>query len=273
MIEPYSVIDVVQILAINMIVLLVLMVLAWAVTLPLKDPTLIDAMWAFGHIAVAIATFLQADMGAQSRQYLLLVLVGLWGVRLGGYMLMRWAVHGVDKRYEGLVERARERHGWGYGRAALVYVFLLQAPILWLASLSLQLGQLSPTPAQLGLMAWAGAAIALFGLGYETIADWQMSRFRADPDNRGRTMRYGLWRYSRHPNYFGEALVWWGIFLIAAESGSLGWLALPGVLFVTFTLVKWSGAGILEKRMHDTRPDYAEYVASTNRIIPGPPRG
>lgn len=258
-------------LGVNFAVALGLLLLVWLVCLKLRDATIVDAFWAFGHVAVAISSYVQAIDGYDPRKQLILGLTVLWGLRLGGYMLWRWRDHGPDRRYASLIGKAQRDRGWGFAKASLLLVFLTQAPVLWLASLPAQLGQFAAEPAALGPLAWIGAGVAVFGLIYESIADAQMNRFRARPDARERTMNEGLWRYSRHPNYFGEALVWVGIFLVGAETAP-GWFALPGVLFLIWTLNKWSGAATLEPRLTRTRPGYAEYVATTNRFIPGPPR-
>ena len=113
--------------------------------------------------------------------------------------------------------------------------------------------------------------IALVGIAFETIGDWQLTRFRRDPANRARVMDRGLWRYTRHPNYFGDACVWWGLYLIAAETAAGRW-AIVGPLFLTYTLLKWSGAALLERRLSRSRPGYAEYVARTSAFIPWFPR-
>lgn len=263
--------EIIQFLAINFAVVLALLLLLWGVCLVIRDATVVDAMWAFGHIAVAVAAFVQTPDGAEPRRLLLLGLCVLWGLRLGGYMLWRWRVHGPDRRYASLIGKAQRDRGWGFAKASLLLVFLTQAPVLWLSSLPVQLGQIPAEPAGLGPLAFIGAAVALFGLAYETLADIQMARFRARPGSREQVMDEGLWRWSRHPNYFGEAVVWWGIFLVGAETG-LGWFALPGVLFLTWTLNKWSGAPTMEPRLTRNRPGYAAYVASTNRFLPGPKR-
>lgn len=263
--------DIALALLINFAVALGLLLIVWLVCLALRDATIVDAFWAFGHIAVAIASFVQATEGYEPRKLLILGLCVLWGLRLGGYMLWRWRAHGPDRRYASLIGKAGRDRGWGFAKASLLLVFLTQAPVLWLSSLPAQLGQFAATPAALGPLAWIGAAVALFGLAYESVADFQMQRFRARPDARDRVMNQGLWRYCRHPNYFGEALVWIGIFLVGAETLP-GWFALPGVLFLIWTLNKWSGAATLEPRLTRTRAGYADYVATTNRFIPWPPR-
>ena len=121
-------------------------------------------------------------------------------------------------------------------------------------------------------MAGVGTAVALIGIGFETIGDWQLNRFRADPANKGKVLDTGLWRYTRHPNYFGDACTWWGIWLIAAETGLAGWISVIGPLFLTFTLTRWSGKPMLEHGLRKSRPDYVDYVRRTSGFFPLPPK-
>ena len=161
-----------------------------------------------------------------------------------------------------------------YGSAALRAVFGPQAVLLFLTCLPAQMGILgSSEPAPLGPLAWAGLALWSLGVFFEWVGDWQLAKFRADPDNKGKVMDTGLWRYTRHPNYFGDACAWWGIWLAAADAG--WWIAAAsagGPLFLTFTLTRWSGKPLLEKSLAKRRPGYAEYVARTSGFVPWLPK-
>jgi steroid 5-alpha reductase family enzyme len=152
---------------------------------------------------------------------------------------------------------------------ALRKIYLTQGPVLWFVSLPVQVAQLEKGP--LGFMAWAGAAVWLAGFVFETVGDFQLSRFRADPANRGRVMDRGLWRYTRHPNYFGDACVWWGLFLIACDH-RIGALTVLSPALMTFLLVRGTGKPLLEEGMKSTRPGYEEYAARTSGFVPLPPR-
>ncbi|MGY6661593.1 MAG: DUF1295 domain-containing protein [Glycocaulis sp.] len=261
--------DVITVLATNLAVLAAGFFILWLVCIALKDCTIVDAYWALGAVVLAVSTFLQSGQG--DRAVLLLVITGLWGARLTAYMYWRWRDHGPDRRYKRMFERLKEEKGWGFARASLIAVILTQAPLQFLVTLPVQLGPIDAVPAALGILAWTGAAIALFGLVFESIADWQLTRFRKNPANAGKVMQHGLWKYSRHPNYFGEALVWWGLFLIAAET-STGLWSFAGPAFLTWTLIKWSGAPTMEYRMRKTKPDYVAYIERTSGFIPWPPR-
>ena len=259
-----------QILAINALTVVVAFTLLWAICASIRDVTMVDAWWSLGMALMALATFLQLG-GGTDRRVLLLGLCSLWAIRLGGYLFWRWRDHGPDRRYVRMMEKAKEARGWSYGRASFWLVFATQAPLQFIVALPAMLGQIPPEPVELGTLAYIGATLALFGILFESIADWQLTRFRKNPANQGKVLSTGLWHYTRHPNYFGDACLWWGLFLIGAET-SLGWLALPGPLLLTWTLMKWSGAPTLEFRMRKTKPDYVAYIERTSGFFPWPPK-
>jgi steroid 5-alpha reductase family enzyme len=259
-----------QYLAINFAVLVVAFLTLWQICARIKDVTVVDSFWALGMVILACASFLQLG-AATPRRLLLLAICALWGLRLGGYLIWRWRDHGPDRRYVSLMAKAKADKGWGYAEASLRLVFATQAPMLFIVCLPVQLGQFPAQPISLGPLAWAGAGLALAGVLFESLGDWQLTRFRKDPKNGGQVLNTGLWRYTRHPNYFGDACVWWGLYLIAAET-SVGLWALPGPVLLTWTLMKWSGVPTLEHRLRKTRPDYAGYIARTSGFIPWPPK-
>ncbi|OYY71864.1 DUF1295 domain-containing protein [Sphingomonas sp. 28-63-12] len=257
--------SVVVLLATNALVLTLLFVLMWLITLETRDVTPVDSVWALGMVALALASWLQTD-GDPGRKALLLGLCGLWGVRLGGYLLWRWRQQGPDRRYVTMFAKAEEAKGWGFGQASARMVYLTQAPLLFIVCLPVQLGQLDPKPG-IGVIGLIGAVAAMIGIAFETIGDWQLVRFRADPANQGRILTTGLWRYTRHPNYFGDACTWWGLYLIGAGSMTGLW-ALPGPILLTWTLIKWSGVPTTEGRMRRKKPDYEDYARRTSGFIP-----
>jgi steroid 5-alpha reductase family enzyme len=201
---------------------------------------------------------------------LLTGLCAVWGIRLATHLLRRWHQQGPDPRYVAIVGRTQKRKGWSFTKAAALMVFALQAPLLFIVALPVQLGQLDREP-RLGPLALIGAALAIIGIAVETVGDLQLSRFKADPDNATAVMDRGLWRYTRHPNYFGDACTWWGLFLIAAETASGRW-ALPGPILLTWTLARWSGAPLVERKLRRTRPGYEEYIARTPSFVPWFPK-
>jgi steroid 5-alpha reductase family enzyme len=261
----------VEMLLVNAGVLVAVVLVLWAISVKIDDVSFIDSFWGGGMALMAFTSWLQlSDRGALA--HLLLAMTAAWGLRLAIYLLRRWRAEGQDKRYERMLRKDREKGR--FALAALTKVWLGQALLLFLVSSPAQVGILSSGPAQpIAGIAWLGIALYLVGITFEWVGDWQLSRFKADPANKGEVMDSGLWRYTRHPNYFGDACAWWGIWLVAA---SVGWevaaWTVAGPLFLTFTLVKWSGAALLEKGMKHSRPGYEEYKKRTSAFIPMPPK-
>jgi steroid 5-alpha reductase family enzyme len=259
-----------QVLAVNAVVLIAAFLTLWAVCVRIRDVTVVDAFWAFGMVILAVSTFLQTGP-ATPRRLLLVGLCALWGLRLAGYLTWRWRTHGPDRRYRTMLGKAETHRGWGFAKASLLLVFATQEPLLFIVCLPVQLGQMEPSALPLGPLAYAGAGLALVGVFFESVGDWQLTRFRADPANQGQVLNTGLWRYTRHPNYFGDACVWWGIYLGAATPpGGLG--ALPGRVLLPWPLIKGSGAPPLEGRLKRPRPDYLAYIETTSGFLPWPPK-
>jgi len=245
--------------------ILALMLATWVVSLALHNASIVDIVWGLGFVLVAWAVRAVAD-GNDARQWLLVAMATLWGLRLSGYLFVRNHGNGEDFRYQAM----RRRYGERFGLISLVTVFLLQGTIMWVVSLPLQLGQVRASPG-IGVLAVVGIVVWIVGLAFESIGDAQLAAFKRDPANRGTVMDRGLWRYTRHPNYFGDACVWWGIALVAAEAG-IGAVGLVGALVMTIFLRNVSGVTLLEKSLHKRREGYAEYVARTSPFVPRPPR-
>ncbi len=236
---------------------------AWLISLPLKNASIVDSFWALFFVVGAAAYYLALQQSGP-RVLLIFALLLVWAARLSGYITWRNWGHDEDRRYRDI----RARNQPHYQFKSLFYVFGLQAVLAWMVALPL-LGALSGQRALSWLDA-LGVALWLSGFLFETIGDWQLARFKADPGNAGKVMEHGLWRYTRHPNYFGEALLWWGFWLIAVAAGNAWTLVSP--LVMTLLLVKFSGVALLEKDLKVRRPDYAHYMRRTNAFIPGPPR-
>ncbi len=260
--------QVLTVLAVNLGVVAAAFFVIWLLIQLTRDCTPVDAYWGIGMGIIATSTFLQVPQ--TERSWALLILGWMWALRLGAYMLWRWVDHGSDRRYVRMLEKAKEKRGQGLAMASFMLVIVPQAPLQFLVSLPLQLGQIPGEAATLGLIGKIGVAVALMGLAWETIADMQLTRFRKNPANQGQVMSSGLWRYSRHPNYFGEASFWWGLFLIAAET-SVGLITIVSPAVLTWILINWSGAPTMEHRMRKEKPGYREYVESTSLFIPMPP--
>jgi steroid 5-alpha reductase family enzyme len=256
--------SVAAILLLNLAVALGAMTLLWLVSLARRDASLVDAWWGPGFALLAWVDV--AAAGAAPRSVLAASLVSLWAARLGGYLL--WRNHGQpeDPRYEAM----RRRHGARFPWVSLATVFALQGVLQVAVGLPVWLVAARPGPTPLGVVDLAGAVIFAAGLAFETIGDLQLARFRADPASRGRVMDRGLWSWTRHPNYFGDCLAWWGLFVVALAS-PLGWASLPGPALMTFLLLRVSGVALLERSIGKRRPGYAEYVERVPAFVPRPP--
>ncbi len=257
-----------EMLLINFAAVALLMLVLWRYAVAIRDVSFIDAFWAYGMVIVAIVTFVFAD-GDGVRKYVLLGLVSLWGLRLGTHLLIRWRAAGVDPRYAAILRAATEKKGLSYARASFQHVFGLQAILLFVVCLPVQLGQMGTAP--FGGLGVLGAFIALFGIAFETIGDAQLTRHRSNPAMKGKVLDTGLWRYTRHPNYFGDCCTWWGIWIVAAETTAGLW-ALPGPILLTWLLTRLSGVPMLEYSLRKTRPGYADYIARTSGFFPWPPK-
>lgn len=247
------------------LVIAALMVGTWLLSVAIKNASIVDIVWGLGFVAVAWAVRLTED-GDTARQNLLVAMVSLWGLRLGGYLFWRNHGKGEDYRYKAM----RKHWGARFPIVSLVTVFTLQGVLMWTVSLGVQLAQGSDSPG-LGLLAALGIALWLVGVFFETVGDAQLARFKKDPANAGQVMNRGLWRYTRHPNYFGDACVWWGIALVAAETGPGRW-GLLGAAVMNVLLVRVSGVALLEKSLSKRKPGYEEYVRRTSSFFPLPPK-
>ena len=243
------------------------MLALWLLSLALRNASIVDIWWGPGIALSATAAWWSAGASSHPRALLLIALGWLWAARLGGYLLWRNTGHAEDPRYQAM------RRYWGarFPLISLATVFSLQGVLQWIVSLSPQLGSASPGAAPLGALDALGALLFALGLGFEAIGDAQLARFKADPANAGRVMDRGLWRFTRHPNYFGDALAHWGLFAIALGS-SAGWLAAISPFVMTFLLLRISGVALLERSIGKRRPDYAEYQRRTSAFFPLPPR-
>lgn len=262
--------DAIALLLHNLVLIFGVMIVLWGVAVAIKDVSFIDAVWPMGMVLLAAATFWLTG-AASPAAVLLLLLTAAWGVRLGLHLFVRWRRNGVDPRYAKIIASAQDKKGWSFAKTALLQVFLLQGPLLFMVCLPAQLGIWRG--GDISALAMAGASIAIIGIVFETVGDWQLEAFRANPANKGKVLNTGLWRYTRHPNYFGDACTWWGIWAVALSTGwDVGLASLIGPVFLNFTLVKWSGAAMLERGLKKTRPDYADYIARTSAFFPLPPR-
>lgn len=235
----------------------------WVISLWKRDVSIVDGVWSVFFLAAATSfAFTLPSLGP--RGIILLTLLGLWAARLCTYITWRNWGHPEDSRYQTIRQNNQPNFVW----KSLYLIFVLQALLAWVISAPLLVILASPIPLQ-----WSdflGIAIMLFGLSFESLADWQLAKFKANLENKGKVMDTGLWRYTRHPNYFGEFCVWWGFFLLAIASGA--WATIISPLIMSFLLLKVSGVPMLEKDIIHRRPAYRDYVSHTNAFFPGPPK-
>ncbi len=247
------------------VAIVALMIGTWLLSLVWHDASIVDPVWPLGFVIVVWVTRAIAD-GNSARQWLLVVMVTLWGLRLSGYLAWRKRAAPEDYRYQAM----RRHYGDRFGIISLFTVFALQGVLMWVVSLPAQLGQVRADP-DVGVLAVIGVTVWLVGITFESVGDAQLARFKSRPESAGHVMDQGLWKYTRHPNYFGDACVWWGIALVAAEAG-IGAIGIAGALVMSVLLVRVSGVPMLERTMAKRRPGYADYVARTSAFIPRPPK-
>jgi len=241
-------------------VLLAAAALTWAVSVMQRNVTIVDTLWPVLFILAAVTYAAAGPAGP--RAWLLVALAGLWGARLTIYLAWRNFGHDEDRRYRAI----RQRNEPNFALKSLYLIFGFQAVLAWVISLPLAGAAAGDSP--LGWLDAAGVAAWLVGLVFEAGGDWQLARFKRDPANAGQVMDRGLWRYTRHPNYFGDFCVWWGFYLMALAAGA--WWTIVGPLIMSFLLLRFSGVRLLERDIGERRPAYAEYVRRTNSFFPGP---
>jgi steroid 5-alpha reductase family enzyme len=251
-------------LLIGLASLVALFTVLWLISLAIRNASIVDICWGLAFVVLALAYWSTTE-GFLPRRLLMTVLVSVWGVRLAWYIGSRNIGHGEDFRYA----KWRRDHADAWWWYSYFKVFLLQATIAWVVGLPLYFAIGASEPSRLTLADVTGAAIFVVGFLFEAIGDAQMRRFRADASNQGRVMDKGLWRYTRHPNYFGEALLWWGLGLIGASTPG-GLVGLLGPAVITLLLLRVSGVTLLESTLSKTKAGYAEYVQSTSAFVPMP---
>ena len=237
--------------------------IVWLLSLAKRDVSIVDSLWA-PFFVVAALTYFSTVTDVFPRAYVVIALVSLWALRLFTYITWRNWGEGEDFRYQAM----REKRGKSFAWQSLFIVFTLQAAIAWLVSISL-LGAIHSVY-EMGNLDLIGIIVFAVGFLFEAVGDWQLARFKANPDSKGKVMDKGLWRYTRHPNYFGNFTLWWGLYLIALSAGA--WWSFPGPIIMSFFLLKVSGVAMLEKDIGERRPKYADYIKRTNAFFPGPPK-
>ena len=248
------------------VVVLAAVLLLWLVSLARHDASVVDPFWGPGFVLVALTAYAVGE-GHEPRRLLIVGMTALWGLRLGAHLLRRNLREGEDRRYRAM----RAYWGASFAWVSLLTVFLLQGTLMWLISWPIQAAVTAAQPQRFGVLDAIGLLVWSVGFLFEAVGDHQLRRFKADPANSGRVLDRGVWAYTRHPNYFGDALVWWGIFLVAAGTPG-GWLTVFAPLMMTFFLLRVSGVTMLERDIAERRPAYRDYVERTSAFIPWPPK-
>jgi steroid 5-alpha reductase family enzyme len=249
---------------IGLLTVLAASTVVWAVSLGRRDASIADIAWGPGFALVAW-TYVLLLGAVHPRSLVAAALITLWALRLA--LHIGWRHRGEDPRYRAM----RARHGDAFWWRSLFVVFWLQAVILWFVALPILAIAGLPSPAQIRSTDAAGLVLFTIGFAFEAIGDYQLTRFRSDPSNRGRVLDTGLWGYTRHPNYFGDALLWWGVYLVACST-TRGWMTVASPLLMTVLLLKVSGVTLLESSLKTSKPDYADYIERTPAFVPWFPR-
>ena len=254
-----------QIAAWNVALVLGFMTALWVVSVRKRNASIVDPCWSICFLIVTVHS--AAKSGVTPAKTLLLVMVVLWSVRLCLHLLIRGWGQPEDPRYAKFRRRfGRERYWW----FSFFQVFLLQGSLALLISAPLQLVAVAKPPDGVSVADWIGLSVFTIGFFFEVVADRQLQVFRRNPQNEGKVLASGLWRLSRHPNYFGEAVLWWGLWLCAVDE-PWGWMAVLSPVLMTFLLLRVSGVAMLEPQLAATKPGYAAYVATTSTFVPRKP--
>ncbi len=251
---------------VNLLAAAGLMSAGWIYRLIKNNVTIADSLWGLGFILIAWLTFFRAD-GFLGRKIMITVLVTLWGLRLFIHLSLRNRGKGEDPRYG----QWRKKYGDSFWLVSLFKVFLVQALFQWCIALGIQYGQLSGTPAHFTLLDFTGLIMWITGFVIESSADMQLKQFLADPSNKGKIMNRKLWKYSRHPNYFGESLMWWGLFIIVLST-PWGFWTIVSPLLITYTLLKLTGVTLMEETQFAGNMEYQQYIKQTSSFVPWFPK-
>jgi steroid 5-alpha reductase family enzyme len=256
-----------QVYGIGALAILALMVSVWVVSLLLKNTSIVDIFWGMGFVLVNWIYFSLTPAGPMTRKLIVGVLVTIWGIRLSSYVLWRNWGKPEDFRYR----KWRDEHGQRWWWYSLFQTFLLQGFLMWVISAPLLAVHFGASASShltgldyLAIVTWC------VGFVFEAVGDLQLARFKSQPTNRGKVLDRGLWRYTRHPNYFGDATQWWSYYLFAVKAGGFWTIFSP--LLMTALLLRVSGVALLEKTLQETKPQYREYIESTSPFLPWFPK-
>lgn len=250
-----------------------MMVGMWLLSIKLRNVSIVDIGWGLGFVLVMGVTHGVSLMHGEwnCERLILPIVIGIWGLRLSGYIAWRNVGHGEDYRYREMRERNGSRFVW----SSLWRVFGLQGAVMWIVSLPIQTPLAWPAQTEpSGIIVGIGMVVWGIGQFFEAVGDYQLARFKSRPENKGRVMNRGLWRYTRHPNYFGDFMVWWGVWIISmslSDWRSTWWSILSPAL-MSFLIVWVSGVALLEKSLKSRSPEYLDYIQRTSAFFPRPPK-
>jgi steroid 5-alpha reductase family enzyme len=246
--------------------IVILSTMVWLISIPIKNVSIVDVFWGIGFV-VACAFYFYNTEGLASRKLLIMSLVTVWGLRLSLYIGWRNYGKGEDFRYQQFrKDYGPERYWW----FSFFQVFLLQGTLIWIISSPLLAAQFYGADQPLGWLDYVGVTIWVIGFIFEAGGDFQMAKFKANPDNKGKLLNTGFWRYTRHPNYFGDATVWWGYSIFSFAAGSFWPIIAP--ILMTGLILKVSGVSLLERTLKNTKPEYKKYIESTSAFFPWFPK-
>lgn len=248
-------------------VIMVFMTALWLVSVFLKNASIVDPFWGTGFVIAAWFYYLNTPDGLAARKLLIVLLTTVWGLRLSLYLLWRNWGHGEDFRYQQFRQKYGPERYWWF---SFFQVFLLQGVLMWLISAPLLGAQIRTGSSGLTVLDWLATAVWLIGFAFEAGGDFQLARFKADPANQGKLLTTGFWKYTRHPNYFGDSAVWWGYGLLSLAAGSI--LPAFGAVLMTLLIIRVSGVAMLEKSMKKSKPGYEAYVERTSAFFPWFPK-
>lgn len=248
------------------LVIMTLMTILWVVSVIIKNVSIVDLFWGLGFVVAAILYFLITD-GSGPRKIILLILVAIWGLRLSIYLALRNIGKGEDFRYREFRKKYGEKRYWWI---SFFQTFLLQGVLMWLISAPLLGAQYIGINNSLNFLDYIGLFFWIIGFAFEAGGDYQLSVFKADPLNKGKVMNRGFWRYTRHPNYFGDSSIWWGYGFMCLAAG--GNFLVLGSILMTVLIIKVSGVALLEKSLKEQKPEYKEYIEKTSAFLPWFPK-
>jgi steroid 5-alpha reductase family enzyme len=248
-----------------LLLLLTVSILLWLLSLAKRDSSIIDPFWSLLFFGVTIFYLLNLENNSLSnRAWIIVVLVSIWAFRLFLHLIVRNWSKEEDYRYQSFRKQWGKNYWWG----SYFQVFLLQAILAWLISTTIGMGMVSIKP--LAFLDYLAVVVWIIGFFFEAVGDYQLVRFKAEPENKGKLLTSGLWKYTRHPNYFGDAACWWSYGLLALSGGYF--FGIAGSLIMTYLLLNVSGVSLLERSLGKTKPGYEDYMRKTSAFLPRPPK-